>query len=237
MNKEDFIMNYRKAFGDYELPIAFWYSEIPVVDVVKTRACFICHLKPAREGKFVSLNIETISCPGGKIYTGFIAPPPFVANFVSNKEHYKQSPELVNAFIADLNIPSQVNKYINFTSLDQVKDLKQMEGLVFFATPDVLSGLTSWVFYDTNAPDAVSVPFGSGCSSIIANTLVENQNKGYRTFLGMFDPSARPQVEENILTLAVPMSRFKDLYHTIDQSCLQGTPAWNNVKKRIENGL
>ena len=66
MDKNVFISNFRKAFGDYELPVAFWYSEKPLVDSEKTRGCFIKDLKPARLGGSVSLNAEMISCGGGK---------------------------------------------------------------------------------------------------------------------------------------------------------------------------
>lgn len=74
------------------------------------------------------------------------------------------------------------------------------------------------------------------CSSMVAQIIVENQNNGQRVFLGMFDPSVRPQVEENILTLSIPMSRFKKMYYTFTDSCLSGTRAWLKVKERIESG-
>jgi len=237
MNKEQFIQNYRNAFGDYELPIVFWYSEEPVALAEKTRGCFIGNLKTARKGQFYSLSADTISCPGGKIYTGFSAAPPFIGGFVSGKERYKESEALVTDFISNLNMPDRKKAYINFVSIDKVENFDRIEGLIFFATPDVLSGLISWALYDTNKADAVSVPFGSGCSSMISETLVENQKQGHRCFLGMFDPSARPQVDSNVLTLGIPLSRFEKMLVTMEESCIQGTHAWKKVKQRIENEL
>jgi len=237
MNKDLFIKNYRHAFGNYELPIGFWYSEQPAVECKQTRGCYIGELKEARDGEVLSLSLETIACPGGKIYAGFTEAPPFIGGFVSGKEHYKESAEQVTDFIQDLNMPDKSNMYINFASLDHLDCFDDLEGLVFFATPDVLSGLVSWALFDTNKADAISVPFGSGCSSIISQALVENQKDGYRSFLGLFDPSVRPHVEANILTLAIPMSRFKKMYSTFAESCLQGTHAWNKVKQRIEHEL
>lgn len=64
MNKNQFIENFRNAFGNYELPIVFWYSEQPMVELNKTKGCFIKDLKLAREGGTISLNLDTISCPG-----------------------------------------------------------------------------------------------------------------------------------------------------------------------------
>jgi len=236
MNKEIFIENYRTAFGDYELPVAFWYSDEPDGVNEKTKGCFIKDLKPAREGQLMTFSLDTISCAGGKVYTGFTDLPAFIPEFVSTKERYKETPEMVTEFVKDLKMPDKSVKYLNFVSIDQVDNFDQLEGIIFFATPDVLAGLVSWTLFDTNSPDAVSVPFGSGCSSMISQTVVENQNNGHRTFLGMFDPSVRPHLEPNILSFAIPMSRFKTMYHTISQSCLKGTHGWLKVKNRIENG-
>jgi hypothetical protein len=127
--------------------------------------------------------------------------------------------------------------YLNFASIASIRNFDKLEGLVFFATPDVLTGLVSWAQFDNNNPDAVSVPFGSGCSTVVAQTIVENQNNGQRVFLGMFDPSARPQVEANILSLSIPMSRFKKMYYTLNNSCLSGSRAWLKVKERIGANL
>lgn len=234
MDKSKFIENFRNAFGDYELPIGIWYSDQPVADPLKTKGCFIKDLKPARKGETVSLNLEAIACPGGKTYTGLTEMPPFIPGFVSMKEHYKQSPDLVQQFVCELNIVQQFGRYINFASIGSLDSFEGLEGLVFFAAPDVLSGLISWVHFDVNRRDAVSVPFASGCSAIVAEMVAENRAGGYRTFLGMFDPSVRPQVEANILSLAIPMSRFRELYDTFNESCLQGTHAWSKVKQRIE---
>ena len=67
-----------------------------------------------------------------------------------------------------------------------------MEGILFFATPDMLSGLATWAFFDNNADDAVSCIFGSGCSSVVAQAVKENRTGGRRTFIGLLDPSVRP---------------------------------------------
>lgn len=235
MDMNEFIRNFRIAFGNYELPIAIWYSEKAVAQEEKTRGCFIKYLKPAREGNIVSLSLETITCPGAKLYCGFTGMDPFIPNFVSEKERYKKTPEMITDFIADLNMPDKSKQFLNFASIDRIENFDNIDALIFFATPDVLTGLVSWALYDTNEPDAVSVPFGSGCSSIVSQTVIENQKNGHRVFLGLFDPSVRPQVEANILSLAIPMSRFKKMYYTFNESCLNGSHTWNKVKERIEN--
>ncbi len=230
-----FISNYRKAFGKAELPIAFWYSDSPATLVTKTRGCFMGYLSPARKGGIVSFDAEAISCPGGKTYAGFTPAPPFIPGFVSGKECYKETPEQVSSFIEKLQIPEELPPYLNFASAESVDNLEETEGIAFFASPDILSGLISWTQFDSDAPDAVSVPFGSGCSSLVSQTIAENRRNGKRSFLGFFDPSVRPVVEPDILCFAIPLSRFREMYYTMDKSCLKGTHGWERVRKRITN--
>ena len=44
---------------------------------------------------FILLFAETIGCGGGKFYTGFTEMPEHVPTFVSLKERYKQTPQMV----------------------------------------------------------------------------------------------------------------------------------------------
>ena len=121
---------------------------------------------------------------------------------------------------------------IIYSYLDKLSDWNEAEAILFFATPDMLSGLCSWAFYDNNSPDAVTIQFSSGCASIITFAVKENKEKGRRCFLGMLDPSARPLVPENELTFTIPMSRFKEMLHTMDDSALF-QHAFSVVRKRM----
>lgn len=68
---------------------------------------------------------------------------------------------------------------------------------------------------------------------IFTEIIVENSKNGRRTFLGFFDPSVRRYIEPDILSFAIPMSRFKEMYYTMRKSCLFDTPAWNRIRNRI----
>lgn len=228
-----FIDKYKKAFGEAELPITFWYSDEPASEVRKTRHCFIKDLKLARGGGMVSFDEQAISCRGGKTYTGFIPVASHIPDFVSRKERYKQTPEMVKGYIDEMDQEFAPGKYINFASISQIDSFSGKEGLVFFASPDMLSGLISWTFYDNSNADAVSVPFGSGCALVVTKVIMENRAGGHRTFLGLFDPSVRSSVEPNVLSLGIPMSRFRDMYDTFDYSCLGGTKTWMDICRRI----
>ena len=116
---------------------------------------------------------------------------------------------------------------------DRLNSKLEIEGVVFLANPDMLSGLTTWAFYDNNAADCVVSTFGSGCSAVVTQATIENRKGGKRTFLGFFDPSVRPHFEADKLSYTIPMSRFKEMYETMRQSCLFDTHAWGKIRERM----
>ena len=153
MDAKEFAAAYAEAFGPAaQLPLLFWYSEEPVRAVPKVEGCFFKALAEAGQGLPVSLNAGNIGCGGGKFYTGFTPMPPFVPTFVSQKEHYKQTPEMVLEFIDRLGIPEASGAWLNFARIDTdagIEAFGRAEGALFFATPDVLSGLVSWLSMTT----------------------------------------------------------------------------------------
>lgn len=240
MDAKEFASAYGEAFGPAAgLPLLFWYSDGPVRAVPKVEGCFFKALAEAREGSAVSLNAANIGCGGGKFYTGFAPMPPFVPAFVSQKEHYKQTPEMVLEFIGRLGVPEASGAWLNFARIDTPQAAEAFgtaDGALFFVTPDILSGLVSWAVYDNNADDAVCVPFGSGCSAVVTQAVRENRRGGRSVFLALFDPSVRPWVDASALGFVAPMSRLREMCGTMRASCLFGTHAWNKVRVRINGG-
>ena len=80
--------------------------------------------------------------------------------------------------------------------------------MVFFAAPDTLSGLYNLTNYVLESLTAVEVPVGSGCGAILTYPLREAEKEKPHAILGMFDVSARPMVESQILPLATPHAAF-----------------------------
>lgn len=234
MEVDVFISNYREAFGEAaELPLVFWYSDQAVSETEKINGCFFKGMRTVRDGKPISLSVETIGCGGGKFYTGFTDMPAHVPDFVSLKEKYKKTPEMVVDFIHHLGVSRTDKEYLNFARIDKIKSFDGIEGLLFFATPDILSGLTTWAYFDNNSNDAVTAIFSSGCSAVVTQAVNENKNGGERTFLGLFDPSVRPYIEENRLSFVIPFSRFRKMYYTMRESSLFDTHAWSKIRERI----
>ena len=230
----EFIQSYREAFGENaQLPLLFGYNDTPVAQTAKIGGCFFKGLQAAREGTPISLSVEVIGCGGGKLYTGFTYMPAHVPNYVSITEKYKRTPEMVADYVKRLEIPRATKPYLNFVRIDKAESFEGFEGVMFYATPDMLAGLCGWAFYDTNEPDAVMAQFGSGCSTVVSMTVVENARGGYRCFLGLLDPSVRPWVGPNELSFTIPMSRFTAMMDTMRQCFLFGSHAWEKLKARL----
>ena len=237
MDRKQFISDYREVFGETAaLPILFWHSDEPVAEPKAMNGCFFPAFEQVRDGKAVSFDAETMKCGGGKFSCGLAPMPEYVPTFVSEKEHYKASPQLVRDFVAQLDIAVDGSKYLNFQRIDCVDDRVDYHGALFFATPDILSGLVSWACYDNASGDAVYTPWGSGCSTTIRAVINENKTQGKRCFIGLFDPSVRPRVRANELLFGIPKSRLEEMVAFMRDTCLFNGIAWLKVRERINEG-
>ena len=238
MNIKEFIQNYREAFGEKsQLPLLFGYSDKPIADTEMIGGCFFKGLQAARDGQPVSLSADVIGCGGGKLYTGFSDMPERVPGFVSLKEKYKKTPGMVVDYVNGLGMDRAEKPYLNFIRIDKAESFEGAEGIFFYATPDMLSGLCGWAFFDINEPDAVVSQFGSGCSTVVSMTVVENARLGHRCFIGLLDPSVRTWVGKNELSFTIPFSRFSQMMETMKETFLFGSHAWEKIKQRMEEQL
>lgn len=233
MEIREFVALYQKAFGTgMPLPVAFGYNDTPATDVVKIPRCMVGAIRRVCDGEPLTLSAENVLCGGGALYTAFAPMQERVPTFVSEVEHYKQTPEQVREYVDRLGITLSSKQYLNFVRIDCLDSLDGVEGILFFATPDVLSGLCSWAFYDNNADDAVCARFASGCCSMVTFAVKENKAGGRRCFIGLLDPSARLLVPKDELTFAVPACRFSEMLDTMEQSALF-RKAYSVVRNRI----
>lgn len=234
INHKQFVKDYQEAFGNAAtLPIAFWHSNIPVTEPEKVNGCFFSVFENVRNGKAASFDASAMSCGGGKFYCGLAPMPPYVPTFVSEKEHYKACAELVESAISQMEIEVNPHKFINFQRIDQIDSSVDYHGILIFATPDVMSGLVSWAYFDNASQDAVAVLWGSGCSATIRAVMRENDLQGRQCFIGLFDPSVRTRVRADEMMFAIPKSRLEEMTTFLHDTCLFNGMAWSKVKERI----
>jgi len=150
-------------------------------------------------------------------------------------ERYIKTPELAREFFKKMKPRPAPATYCVFKPIEQfAEDEIKPEVIAFFAPPDILSGLFTLTNYALEKTDAVQTPFGSGCSAILSYPLKEAEKAEPRATLGMFDVSARPMVEKDILTLAMPYSLFLTLLENVQGSFLE-TGSWEKVRRRIQS--
>lgn len=230
---QTFLQRYKEAFGNAApLPVAFGYSHTPATEEREIPRCMIGAVRKVCDGEPLTLTAGNVSCGGGSLYTAFAPMQERIPGFVSETEHYKQTPGQVREYIHNLDIRPAEKPCLNFVSMDRLSTLDDVEGILFFATPDMLSGLCSWAFYDNDADDAVCTRFASGCCSIVTFAVQENRKNGRSCFIGMLDPSARPLVPAHELTFVIPVHRFREMVQTMEHSALF-RKAYSIVKKRI----
>ncbi len=242
--KEKFLILWKKYFNNAELPITFYYTdEEKHAELVKSDTvsrCIIGALSNVRKGKSSCYNIESVGCFGGKRYLGFTEKiRPNFEYFLScgipgelEGERYKKSPELVKEFMKKMPVFKAPASYVVFKRWDMLEEPDAPEVVIFFVQPDVLSGLFTLSNFDVAEQNGVITPMGSGCSTIVQYPYLEKDSEHPRGVIGMFDVSARPYVQENVLTFAVPMNRLATMIENMEESFLS-TGSWQAVQKRI----
>jgi uncharacterized protein (DUF169 family) len=243
--KERFLALWKKYFGDEELPIVFYYTYgdggAEHFEKPEGRSCLICELINVRNGKSLMFNGDTLGCAGAKRYLGYIEKMrPGFEYFLScgNKEmegeRYIRTPEMVKEIMKNHKSMGIEGKNIVFKRWDNITESDDPLAVIFFAKPDVLSGLFTLANFDQVEPNGTYTPFGAGCSSIVHYPYLESKSDRPRAVIGMFDPSARPCVPENVLTFAVPMKRFEEMLSYMEESFLI-TDTWHEMRTRISN--
>ncbi len=242
--KEKFIELWNKYFGNAELPIIFFYTDgdggAEWAEKDKIHRCLICELGKVRNGKSLVYDAERVKCGGAKRYLGYSDKmrPGFeyflsCGNEQMEGERYLRTPELVKEFMKNQQAIPGAGRNIVFKRWDKMDENDNPDVVIFFASPDVLSGLFTLANFDQSEPNGTFTPFSAGCGSIVYYPYLESKSERKRAVIGMFDPSARPCVPENVLTFAVPYKRFEKMVNYMQESFLI-TETWSVMRKRIQ---
>jgi len=242
--KDKFQRLWAEYFPRAELPIAFYYTDdaagLERVPEPHEHHCVIADLGAVRKGESLCFGVSSLGCQGAKRYFGFsqVLMPGF-EHFLScgipgklEGERYKKSPEIVLEMMKNAPVFVAPKQFIVFKRWDGLEDDDSPEAVIFFARPDVLSGLFTLSGFDEADPYAVVAPFSAGCGSIVQYPCLEQAKERPRAVLGMFDVSARPWVQKDVLTFAVPMKKFTRMIENMKESFLI-THSWERVRARL----
>jgi len=235
---------WQKYFPGADLPIAFEFrtesDSVQKIQPPNGWRCVICQIGLVRNGTRLAMNSRSITCRGGLMYTGYSSErPPDFRYFLSygkpgsvEGERYKQTPEIVDAWEKLIPVFPSRGKDLVFTRWDHLTAKDNPEVVIFFARPEVMSGLFTLANFDQSDPNSVICPMGAGCASIVYYPWLEQQKENPRVVMGMLDPSARPCVPLDTMTIAFPMKRFLKMVGYMEESFLI-TKSWDMVKKKI----
>jgi len=240
-------MKFREALGLKEIPLGVYYSNVKPEGITPKegiQGCIIGFLQYSRKRReTVYFDKDHFGCPGGAYYMGFREiPRPKIEYFLScgipgemEGERYIKTPELAREYFQKMKPRPAPANFCIFKPIEKFNLNEKPEVVIFFVSPDILSGLFTITNYALEKTDAVLSPFGSGCSTILTYPLKYAQSEPH-AFLGMFDVSARPMVENDILTFSMSYSIFTKLLENVSGSFLE-TESWKKVLHRIKDKI
>jgi len=204
-------------------------------------SCVIGNIWRARKKKGVAVfERERFGCLGGAFYLGFLKPQlDFIAHYISSGipgtvegEHYLESPQVSHDFFQTIDPRPAPARFCVFKPLGQFQGNEKPELIIFFARPEVISGLHQLVTFVTNDVEAVMSPFGAGCSNIVTWPLHYLAQGQFKAVLGGWDPSARKYFKTDEITLTVPYEMYLRMASRWTESFLT-TGTWKTVQKKI----
>lgn len=235
-----------EALSLREMPFAAFSSgDVPESALTpKNSRCVIGVLRLARKKRLpvAIMNHENL-CPGGRVYCNLEgAVNDFIPAFVSTGmqgvfegERYCKSPDIMKQYLELVALKADPLPYRVFKPLDLLDESDSPEAVIFFETPDVLSGLFTLVQFETGKSDSITAPFGAGCAGVYTWVKRYLEEGKERAVISGFDPSARPFMAPDELTFSMPYSMFKRLMACYRDSFLF-THSWQTIKKRIQKG-
>lgn len=236
-----------KGFGPKTgVPISRELEEEGKVDmqaVFKDFSCVIGNIWLARKKHCAAyISSEEYGCPGGVFYCSMMKPNlRFIEHYVTTGfegtpiqgERYLPSPEAMRKFLGKVNPRKPSGKYCIFKPLSHFTDNQEPEFVIFFARPEVLTGLFTQTTFTTGEVDSVASPFGAGCTNILAWPLFYQEQGLEKAVLGGFDPSARKYMKTDELTFTVPLSLYKKMLKALPESMFNVGESWSIVRKKV----
>lgn len=212
------------------------------------RGCVAAMLGAAAKGRTAVFDRKTYGCPGGGTGLGFgncyVGVPVDRLLSTGGKaelpngrtidmgegEHFFESPEVVSRWMSALPYHEVPTKFIVCKPLDQVTEGEEISLVLMFVNPDQLSALVTLSGFRCGTINATVSPWGAACQSILF-AYAEAESENPRGVIGFFDISQRNRVAKEHLTFTMPVSMFKEMEASVDDSFLSMT-TWKKLRER-----
>lgn len=220
-------------------------GQIDMQAVFQNFSCVMGNIWLARKKQGTAyISTEEYGCPGGSFYCSMMKPNlRFIEHYVTtgfegtpiHGERYLPSPEAMRKFLDAVNPRKAPGKYCLFKPLSLFSGSEKPEFIIFFARPEVLSGLFTHTTFTTGEIDSVVSPFGAGCTNVVAWPLHYQEQGLEKAVLGGFDPSARKYMKTDELTFTVSWPLYQKMLKALPESVFSVDGAWTTVRKKINH--
>lgn len=206
---------------------------------VNWNSCVLGKVRRARREKAAAyFDQEHYGCLGGAFFMG-LKPyyesfePALLSTGIPGKmegEHYVDSPETGKLFYEAFKPPQAPAPVLVIQPLSLFAKDQDPEIVVFFPDRNTMIGLNALTTFVTRSPDAIQMPFGVGCCTMISwprKLLSQGKNQAV---IGGFDLNCIKYLKKGEMTYAVPFALFKAMLELWPESVL-GTRAWKRLNK------
>jgi len=240
-----------KVFGPKKgVPISRELEEAGELNMQEVMGCFSCimgNLWLARKKRAAAyVSKENYGCIGGAFYSSMIKPHlRFIEHYVSTGlegtplkgERYMPNPDVMRKFMEEVSPRDAPGKYCVFKPLSHFTDEEPPEFVIFFARPEVLSGLFTHAVFTNGDTNCVVSPFGAGCTNMISWPLHYKEKGMEKAVLGGFDPSARKFMKTDELTFTVSLEFYEKMLAALPESMFTHETDWKSVRKKVDRSV
>ena len=230
--------------GNMEMPLGIYYTDVQPAEAVTVAQgkpeCIINVMRKSRAQNVPAFfSADTPACMGGWTYLGFSNENrDKIANFVTTGlsgrggERYMPDPASMYRLFDDMDLQKAPCRYCVVKPLHLFHGGEQPDVVTFFARAERLTGLCHLAYFALSDHNAVTMPFGAGCSTFAWTKAY--QSKGLRrAVIGCTDISCRPFMKTDELSFTVSSDVLAEMIDKAPQSFLTGR-SWQGVLKKIK---
>lgn len=195
----------------------------------KTFHCAFEYIMKTRKTGIPSVfSKENFGCLGFRFYAGFTPSLPSFNNYfvttgipgLHSGERLMANPKSARDSAKKLEGRTIKEKNLIFTKFENLENATTPDVIIFFANPEILTGLVGMTRFVTGNDNAVHSIYCSGCSSIFAWPM-QLQHQGIdEAVLGLFDIAARPYLKLGEMTIAFSFNLFNKFLNNYKKSFL-----------------
>lgn len=182
--------------------------------------CMFEHIEKVCNGKPMCFASGQSGCSGASCYLGFTSPSTQAGRFLAEKEHFKKSTELGNAFYNDIQARPPETRFLIWQSLADMNNHTPVEVITIWTDGAGLAGLVTLANYDRVTNKNVIIPFAAGCQSIWTIPYKEKFMGEPKAVVGGMDPAMRQHLASDTVSFSVSAERFVEMTDNIPGSFL-----------------